>query len=309
MTTYVYRDGARLTPHMLYQINLLDADFYKEFGLHIKVTSGIRTSEEQEAIWYARYTLTPNGRKVYDTRWWNGRLWYRISSAGTVAPPRTSNHEIQGTKAAVDLRDTGSDAGVAVAGSRRSNWLRANAWRYGLVASGFGFGEAWHYDVLNIFAPVPSGGGGTTPSKENTVIYYHREDATCRSVDAQKKPTPRKLSKGQNFWLNTTKGAAASQATNIVGGIGDYTFALHVYAVGTPGDSLDVQLYWGRGNAESPHYNEHLVFGPDGVINTSFSYVRPVAKGYSVFAKMTAGSGNKGVTSVSLFDSDSLLVV
>lgn len=162
MTTYVYRDGSRLTPYMLYQINRLDADFYKEFGVHIKVTSGIRTAQEQLDIWYARYTLTPNGRKVYDTRWWNGRLWYRISSAGTVAQPKTSNHEIQGTRAAVDLRDTGRDAGVSVAGSRRSNWLRANASRYGLVASGFGFGEAWHYDVLGIFNAVP-GGGGSKP--------------------------------------------------------------------------------------------------------------------------------------------------
>ncbi len=302
MTTYVYRDGARLTPYMLYQINRLDADFFKEFGVHIKVTSGIRTAEEQEDIFRERYTLTPNGRKVYDTRWWNGRLWYRISSAGTVAVPRTSNHEIQGTKAAVDLRDTGNDAGVSVAGSRRSNWLRANASKYGLVASGFGFGEAWHYDILNIFSAVPSGGGTTPPKKGKTVIHYHREDFTCRNGG-------RKLAAGNAFWLNTTKGAATSQATNIVGGIGDYNFALHVYATGTPGDSIDVTLYWGRGNAESGHYNEHLVIPADGVLQASFPYIRPVAKGYSVYARMAASSKNNGQVAVTMFDSDSLLVV
>ncbi|QWS69689.1 endolysin [Microbacterium phage WilliamStrong] len=301
MTTFVERDGQRLTPYMLYQINRLAAAFYAVFGVYLLVTSGIRTAEEQERIFRERYTLTPNGRKVYDTRWWNGRLWYRISSAGTVAVPRTSNHEIQGTKAAVDLRDSGRDAGVSVAGSRRSNWLRANAPAYGLVASGFGFGEAWHYDVLNIFAAVPSGGGSTKP-KENTVIHYHREDYTCRNGG-------RKLTKGQNFWLNTTKGAAASQATNIVGGIGDYNFAIHIYATGTPGDSIDVTLYWGRGNAESSHYNEHLVFGPDGRIEKSFPFIRPVAKGYSVFVRAAAGAKNVGTTTVTLLDSDSLLVV
>lgn len=191
MTTYVYRDGARLTPYMLYQINRLDADFYKEFGVHIKVRSGIRTAEEQLKIWYERYTLTPNGRKVYDTRWWNGRLWYRISPAGTVAQPKTSNHEIQGTKAAVDLYDTGSDSGVSVAGSRRSNWLRANAARYGLVPSGFGFGEAWHYDVLNIFAAVPSGGGGTpVPKPTPTPITQEEEDMAGNSGFYYKRSTP-----------------------------------------------------------------------------------------------------------------------
>lgn len=301
MTTYVYRDGQRLTPYMLYLINRLDADFYKEFGVHIKVRSGIRTAEEQERIFRERYTLTPNGRRVYDTRWWNGRLWYRISSAGTVAVPRTSNHEIQGNKAAVDLYDTGSDAGVSVAGSRRSNWLRARAHLYGLVASGFSFGEAWHYDVLYIFNAVPSG-GSSKPIKETLVIHYHREDVTCRAGG-------RKLAAGGAFWLNTTKGAAASQATNIVGGTGDYNFALHVYATGTPGDVLDVKLHWGRGKAESGHYNEQLTFNEDGVIQANIPFIRAVTKGYSVYAHLVANKANKGVSTVTLFDSDALLVV
>lgn len=302
MTTYVYRDGARLTPYMLYQINRLNADFKKEFGVELKVTSGIRTAEEQEKIFRERYTLTPNGRKVYDTRWWNGRLWHRISNAGTVAVPRTSNHEIQGTKAAVDLRDTGNDAGVTRAGTRRANWLRANAHRYGLVPSGYGFGEPWHYDVLNIFAAVPSGGGSTPVKKGNTVIHYHREDFACRNGG-------RKLAAGDAFWLNTTKGAPTYQATNIVGGIGDYNFAIHVYATGTPGDSVDVALYWGRGKAESGHYVEHLVIPADGVLKTSFPYIRAVAKGWSVYANMSAGEKNEGQVAVSMFDSDALLVV
>lgn len=156
--TYVYRNGARLTPWMLYVITLIDAELFRLFGVHVIVSSGIRTYGEQVSIFLSRYVRAADvrGRRVYDTRVWNGVRWYRISSAGTVAVPSTSNHEIQGDRAAVDLRDTGNDAGIATMGSRRSNWLRANAHRFGLVASGFSFGEAWHYDVLGIFRTPPA---------------------------------------------------------------------------------------------------------------------------------------------------------
>lgn len=190
MTTYVYRDGSRLTPYMLYIINLISAEMYRLFGVYLVVTSGIRTHQEQIDVFLERYTLSPNGRPVYDTRWWNGQLWYRISSAGTVAAPGSSNHEIQGTQAAADLRDTGSDAGVATAGSRRSNWLRANAHRFGLVPSGFGFGEAWHYDILNIFAAVPSGGGGTPVPKPKPTPTQEEEDMAGNSGFYYKRTTP-----------------------------------------------------------------------------------------------------------------------
>lgn len=158
MADYVWRDGQRLTAWMFYVITLLDADVFRLFSVHVIVSSAIRTYAEQEAIFRSRYVTAGyvNGRYVYDTRWWNGYLWYRVSSAGTVAAPGSSNHEIQGTTAAVDLRDTGSDGGLATWGSARSNWLRANAGAYGMVASGFGFGEAWHYDVLNIWAVPPT---------------------------------------------------------------------------------------------------------------------------------------------------------
>lgn len=304
MTTYVYRDGSRLTPYMLYQINRLDADFYKEFGLHIKVTSAIRLAQEQLNIWYARYTRTPNGRRVYDTRWWNGALWYRVSSAGTVAQPGTSNHEIQGTRAAVDLRDTGRDAGVSVAGSRRSNWLRANASRYGLVASGFGFGEAWHYDVLNIFNTPPGSSGGT--GKEKEVIHYHHEDPNARGAGRLLKP-------GENFWLNTKKGVATSQATNLVRLVGMYDIKLHLFASGgTPGDVVEIVLAWDtpkKGDVHSWHYRERLIVDKDGKIEATRGFTRGVPKGFAVYARAKADSKNKGNIKVTVFDSDALLFV
>lgn len=162
---YVWRDGQRLTPWMLYQVNRLDADCRRRFGVGVIVSSGIRTYEEQKAIFLARYTSTPNGRRVYDTRWWNGQLWYRVSAAGTVAQPGTSNHEIQGDRAAVDLRDTGRDGGLATMGSARSNWLRANAGNYDMVPSGFSFGEAWHYDIRNIWNSPPAASPASVAAK------------------------------------------------------------------------------------------------------------------------------------------------
>ena len=161
--TFVSRDSCRLTPNMLYQINRLDADLYAAFRVHVVVSSGIRTYEEQKAIFLERYVTAGNinGRRVYDTRVWQGVTWYRISSAGTVAVPGTSNHEIQGTKAAVDIRDTGDDAGITVASSTRGRWIRANCSKYGMIASGDGFGEGWHFDMINIGDGVPESGGGS----------------------------------------------------------------------------------------------------------------------------------------------------
>lgn len=164
--TFVWRDGQRLTPWMFYIITLLDRDLFAAFGVHVIVSSAIRTYVEQERIFRERYVTAGNvnGRYVYDTRVWNGVRWYRISAAGTVAVPGTSNHEIQGSKAAVDLRDTGADGGIATAGSVRSNWLRARAHLYGMIASGFGFGEAWHYDIINIYNTPPGDDMGTIDS-------------------------------------------------------------------------------------------------------------------------------------------------
>ncbi|MGN7977449.1 hypothetical protein ACTJJ4_07730 [Microbacterium sp. 22195] len=171
--TEVWRDGSRLTLWMLYVITLLDADLFRMFGVHVLVSSAIRTYEEQKAIFLSRYVTAANvnGRRVYDTRIWNGIRWYRISSAGTVAVPGTSNHEIQGTKAAVDLRDTGRDAGITVATSARGRWIRQWCRDKGLlIASGDGFGEGWHFDVPGIFRippTTPAGSGGSASEREN----------------------------------------------------------------------------------------------------------------------------------------------
>lgn len=305
--TFVYRNGQRLTPYMNYQIERLNTDIKSIFGVQIIVSSGIRIPQEQIDIFLQRYVTAGNvrGRRVYDTRVWRGVRYYRISSAGTVAVPGTSNHEIQGTTAAVDIRDTGGDAGVTVASSKRGRWLRQNAWRYGLVASGDGFGEGWHFDVLNIYNAVPGAPAGN-PNKGVTVIHYHREDATSRADGRTLKP-------GDSFWLNTVNKAATSQATNVAGGIGPTIFTLHVYAHGgTPGDAIDVQLYWDQTKTDGPHsghYTERMVFDKNGVINHSVTSQRGLGSGDAVYAQLRTPKTNVGVAKITAFDSDAYLIV
>ena len=305
--TSVWRDGARLTPWMLYVVNLLDADLFRAFGVHVLVSSAIRTYAEQERIFRARYVTAGNvnGCRVYDTRVWKGVRWYRISSAGTVAPPGSSNHEIQGDRAAVDLRDTGSDAGITVASSKRGRWIRQWCRDKGLlIASGDGFGEGWHFDVPGVFRTppsAPSGGGSVSKGKE--VIHYHKQDPNARGAGRVLKP-------GTAFWLNTSKGAGASKASNLVGGIGTYSITPHVYATGTPGDVLELVLAWDdtkSSGAHSLHYVERLVVDKDGRINASREFKRAVARGYAVYGRLTAPASNKGSVKVTLFDSDAFL--
>lgn len=188
MVEFKWWGNARVTPWMYYQLDRLNADLRRLFGVGLVANSGIRLAEEQLAIWYERYTRTPNGRKVYDTRWWNGQLWYRISPAGTVAQPKTSNHEIQGSKAAVDIQDTGADAGITSKNSTRGRWIRANASNYSLVASGDGFGEGWHFDITGIYNTVPgtpAGGGSTATPKESDNMQSVRINGNIYGVDTE----------------------------------------------------------------------------------------------------------------------------
>lgn len=129
----------------------LAAWFKTATGYDLIVSSGIRTYVEQVEIFTARYTLAPNGRRVYDARWWKGQLWYRISSVGTVAAPGSSNHE---TGRSLDLRDSGPDAGVAASFStHRNRLLSANLHRFGFTHTGKNFGEPWHIEQLQVADP------------------------------------------------------------------------------------------------------------------------------------------------------------
>lgn len=142
----------------------LKAAFEAAFPVTLHVYSGFRSAAEQEEIFRARYrpgAYSPFG----DYRWWNGIRWGRVSGEGTVAVPGTSNH---GNGRALDIRDSGADAGVTRAGNARSNWIRANAHRFGFAPAGYGFGEPWHIELAGNLDPwqggVPAGTDqGTAP--------------------------------------------------------------------------------------------------------------------------------------------------
>jgi len=147
---FVYEtiDGQRVENSVGAAFRRMAADFQAATGCSLHISSGTRTDAEQEAIFRARYVLAGqvNGRRVYDTRWWAGQMWYRISSAGTVAPPGSSNHQEGGPNGprSIDVYDSGADAGVTRFGTRRNQWMHDNAHRYEFENEGEKFNEAWH---------------------------------------------------------------------------------------------------------------------------------------------------------------------
>lgn len=136
------------------------------------------------------------------------------------------------------------------------------------------------------------------------VIHYHHQDPTARGGG-------RTLAPGGGVYLHTTKGAPASNATNIVGGIGTYSITPHVYAEGTPGDQVDVTLMWQNVRTSpvqtSAHYVERLVIGPDGTLRASREFKRAVAEGFAVYVRVDALSSNKGDVRITLLDSDAFM--
>lgn len=216
MAEHMWWGNARVTPWMHYRLTQLDADLFREFGVHLVANSGIRLASEQEAIWYARMTLTPNGRRVYGTRRWNGRLWYLISNQGVVAPPKTSNHEIQGEDAAVDIVDTGSDAGITNRNSTRGRWIRANAWKYDLVAEGDSFGEGWHFKALRIFRTPPTNKPAPAPAVVVPNIEGNEMLYIAYVMGSKTKPNGRFLVQGRGDGVPT---AVALSGDAVVAGV------------------------------------------------------------------------------------------
>lgn len=319
MPEYVDWKGVRVTPYMAYQLTRLDNDFYRKFGLRIGATSGIRLGLEQKDIFLRRYVTAANirGRKVYDTRVWNGVRYYRISSAGTVAVPGTSNHEVQGTNAAVDLYDTGSDAGITSKNSVRGRWLRANEKNYDMEPEGDSFNEGWHHKMKNIFraVPKPSGGSSTPakPTKGVKVTHYFRDDGKARRTTKKNNQivvVGVDLAPGSGYWLNSSATASGSQATNIVGGVGEYQFTTHVYAQGEPGDVLILTLFWDDTRTSGPHsghFVQHIEANRFGDIYENTPFAREVRAGYAVYARLEAHPRNKGPVKVTRFATDALL--
>lgn len=165
--TYTSINNQRVQTDVASAFHRLNAAFKAATGLSLVVMSGTRTTAEQRNIFLSRYTRQSTGVGPYgDVRWYNGVRYVRTSPAGTVAVPGTSNHEEGGPigPRALDIRDTGSNAGVSIAGNSRSNWIRYNARTYGFNPAGYNFGEPWHIEYTGSFGGSGSPAGGETGS-------------------------------------------------------------------------------------------------------------------------------------------------
>lgn len=146
-------DGLPVAIGIAISVLMLKALFLAETGYNLIVFSAIRTYAEQEVIFRQRYVLAGdiNSRRVYDSRWWNGQLWYRISAAGTVAAPGTSNHE---TGRSIDFSDSGPYPGVSSSfDAPRNLVLRRLMSQVGFTLTGLNFGEPWHGENLEVADP------------------------------------------------------------------------------------------------------------------------------------------------------------
>ena len=163
--TYTTIDGQRVQTDVAAAFGRLNTAFRNAFGMTLHVSSGTRTTAEQRQIFLSRFRAQGSGGGPYnDVRWYGGVRYVRVSSAGTVAVPGTSNHEEGGPigPRALDIRDSGSNAGVTTAGTARGNWIRNNGRTYGFNPAGYGFGEPWHIEYTGGFGGGSSGGGSSS---------------------------------------------------------------------------------------------------------------------------------------------------
>lgn len=159
--------------------------------------------------------------------------------------------------------------------------------------------------INNTAALMSSGIGGSK------VIPYRLQDGTARSKSG------RIIKPGGSCYLHRTAGASTSNAANVVGGVGNYSISVAVYAEGKPGDALDVLLRFqtnpGKSNeVNSDHYTKRMVFDEQGLIRDQLvchPYVGSSAGPVAVYANMAAPKSNKGDAKVTVFDSTALLHV
>ncbi len=142
MTTYVIVDGQRVAANVAADYSRLEAEFRRVFGLDLIISSGVRTWAEQKALWDA-----------YDS----GRSSVRAAHPNDPKAFHVETNPI-GPRA-IDIRDSGADAGVTRYGNPRSKWIRDNAHRFNFDPAGYDhYNEPWHLEHTGATtASVPDG--------------------------------------------------------------------------------------------------------------------------------------------------------
>lgn len=140
----------------------LSDDLVAEGHPPMTVNYGDREYAEEVAIFLERYRLQATGSGPYgDVRFWQGRRYVRVSSAGTVAVPGTSNH---GKRRSGDLAyPYNSDT----AAHRRAKVL---AQRHNITCEGENFGEKWHWTFWGALGTIGAPASGDSATFTPTTI-------------------------------------------------------------------------------------------------------------------------------------------
>lgn len=138
--TYTTVDGQRVERNVAAAFRRMAADFRKKFGLTLHVRSGTRTRAEQMAL-HQRH-LKGGTLALHP----DSPLAYHVESN-----PRGPR--------ALDIYDSGTDAGVTRDGNKRSAWVRKNARKYGFDPAGYRFSqkEPWHIEFTDaLYSGAPA---------------------------------------------------------------------------------------------------------------------------------------------------------
>jgi len=147
---YTTVNGKRVEKNVAAAFQKMRAAFKAETGLDLLVSDGTRTRAEQQKLW-DDYQAGRGPRAAHP----DDPKAYHVESGPT--GPR-----------ALDIRDSGADAGVTRYGNRRSAWIRDNAGRFGFDPAGYNhYNEPWHIEYRGALdtgggTKPPAGGGGNT---------------------------------------------------------------------------------------------------------------------------------------------------
>lgn len=127
--SYTARDGQRVHTTVAASFDKMAQAFKKAFGVSLHVRSGVRTRAEQMAL-HRKYL-----------------------KGGTLAlhPDHPLALHVESNPKgprALDIYDSGTDAGVTRDGNKRSAWIKRNAPHYGFDPAGYRFSqkEPWHIE-------------------------------------------------------------------------------------------------------------------------------------------------------------------
>lgn len=101
----------------------------KKAGIIFKNIGDYRSLQEQEALFYDRYTLLDQGRIPKITRKYKNKVWYLKKGKSPAGVPGTSNH---GWGLAIDLGTVVNGNTVSLSANKKAlKWLCENAPKYG----------------------------------------------------------------------------------------------------------------------------------------------------------------------------------